>query len=357
MGQCIKRLHNSNMLVCAHASPRLVLTSPRLVLTSPRLVLTSPRLVLTCINAAVCDAVSKLTWSTFLQSSGIHDHHCPNRHFFSPQIVSSVCAGNLLQLEAHVLHPHTLHLQAKWQLPCSCAAAAASPNGCALATIHQTTDQNLPCLHQSSQSIASQAVIESVKQKLAAQRPAEHEAVSQQPAEHQYGDPMAVDLTERQKVSMHPLSTRADNLHQPLADGAASNMPTIAFAHLEANKQQSGAGAVDTDEHPTEVVGCLQHAGTKTVDMPPWATETTVSFGVLLPEAKSLVQVAAQGSGRKTDEGYKAEEVQAQNDKRSNGIAAQVKHEQGQKMSSVRVTAAADGGGGLQWLSDALIDR
>ena len=127
--------------------------------------------------------------------------------------MSPVFAGNPLQLEAHVLHPYTLHLQAKWQLPGSCAAAAVSPTGCTLATVHQTTDQNLPRLHQSSISVASQAVIDRVKQEPATQWPAEPEVVSQQPAEHEYGDPMAVDLPEGQKVSMHPLSTRADNLH------------------------------------------------------------------------------------------------------------------------------------------------
>jgi len=107
------------------------------------------------------------------------------------------------------------------------------------------------------------------------------------------------------------------------------------------------------------VVDSLQEAGTKTVDMTPWATETMVKFGVLLPEAKSLAQVSAQSSGLKTEEGvvFKAEEVQAQNDRSSSGVGAQVKHEQGQKESSVTVTAGADGGGGLQQLSDALIDR
>ncbi len=275
---------------------------------------------------------------------------------YPPQIMSSVFAGSPLQLEAQVLHPHTLHLQAKWQLPGSCAAAAVSPNGCALAIFHQTTDQNLSSLHQSSQSIASQAVNESLKQEPATQRPAEHEAVSQQPAEHAYADPMAVDLPEGQKVRMHPLSTRADTPHQPLVDGAASNTPTAALAHLANNNQQSGAGAVDVHEHFAEVVDSLQETGTKTVDMSPWATETMVKFGVLLPEAESLVQVSAQSSSHKTEEGvFKTEEVQAQNGRGSSSIAAHVKHEQ--KESSVRVTAAADDGGGLQRLSDVLIDR
>ena len=147
--------------------------------------------------------------------------------------MSSVFAGNPLQLEAHVLHPHTLHLQAMWQLPGSCAAAAVSPNGCTLATVHQPPDQNLLSLHQSSQIFASHALNESLKQELATQRPAEPEAVSQQPAERQYGDPMAVDLSKGEKVSMHPLLTRA-----------ASNTPAVALAHLTDSNQQSGAGAV-----------------------------------------------------------------------------------------------------------------
>ena len=106
------------------------------------------------------------------------------------------------------------------------------------------------------------------------------------------------------------------------------------------------------------MVDSLQETGIKAVDTLPWSTDTIVKVGVLLPEAKSLVQVAAQSSSHKTDEGYKAEEVQAQNARSSSSSsAAQVKHEHGQEKSSVRVTAAADGGGGLQRLSDALIDR
>ncbi len=155
---------------------------------------------------------------------------------YPPQIMSSVFAGNPLQLEAHVLHPHTLHLQAKWQLPGSCAAAAVSPNGCTLATVHQPTDQNLSSLHQSSQSIASQAINENLKQEPATQMPAEPEAVSPQPAELGYADPMVVDLPEGQKVSRHPLLTRADTPHQPLVEGAASNTPAVALAHLSDNK-------------------------------------------------------------------------------------------------------------------------
>lgn len=155
---------------------------------------------------------------------------------YPPQIASLVFAGNPLQLEAHVLHPDTLHLQAKWQLPGSCAAAAVSPNGCTLATVHQTTDQNLSSLHQSSQSIASQAVIDHNQQEPDTQWPAEPDAVRQQPAELEYADPMAVDLPEGQKVSMHRLSTRADIPHQPVVDGAASNMPTAALAHLADDK-------------------------------------------------------------------------------------------------------------------------
>ena len=106
------------------------------------------------------------------------------------------------------------------------------------------------------------------------------------------------------------------------------------------------------------MVDSLQEAGTNTVDMSPWATETMVKFGVLLPEAKSLVQVSAQSNCHKTEEGgFKTEEIQAQNDGGSDSIAAQVKHEHGQKKSSVRVIAAADDSGGSQRLSDALIDR
>jgi len=150
--------------------------------------------------------------------------------------VSLVFAGNPFQLEAHVLHPHTLHLQAKWQLPGSCAAAAVSPNGCTLGTVHQPTDQNLSSLHQSSQSIAPQAINKSLKQEPATQWPAEPEAVSQQPAELEYADPMADDFSEGQKVSMHPLLTRADTPHQPLIHGAASNTPTAALTHLADNK-------------------------------------------------------------------------------------------------------------------------
>ncbi|KAL0040981.1 hypothetical protein WJX77_001111 [Trebouxia sp. C0004] len=260
-------------------------------------------------NEAMSETASWTLQASYQTPGGpLQDKGHPPHQFGSAQMMASsdgsqvvlitAIPSNPLQLVAHVLHPHTLHLQAKWELPCSCAAAVVSPNGCALATIHQTTYQSLPCLHQSSESIASQAVNESLKQKLATQRPAEHEAVSQQPAEHEYGDPMAVDLPERQKET-----------------------------------------------------------GTKTVDMSPWATETMVKFGVLLPEAKSLVQVSAQSSGHKTDEGCKAEEVQAQNARSSSSIAAQVKHEHGEKKSSVRVTAAADGSGRLQRLSDALIDR
>ena len=179
--------------------------------------------------------------------------------------MSSVFAGNPLQLEAHVLHPHTLHLQAKWQLP-GCVAAAVSPNGCTLATVHQPTDQHLSSLHQPSSSVASHAVNESLKQEPATQRPAEPEAVSQQPAEHEsvsqqpaeheavsrqpaepeavsqqpaereYADPVAVDLPGEHKVSMHPLVTRADTPHQPLIHGAAANMPTAALTHLSDSK-------------------------------------------------------------------------------------------------------------------------
>ncbi len=106
------------------------------------------------------------------------------------------------------------------------------------------------------------------------------------------------------------------------------------------------------------MVDSLQEAGTKAVDTSPWAKETMVKFGILLPEAKSLVQAAAQSSSLKTEEGIsKTEEVQAQNDRGSGSAVVQVKHEHGQKESSVRVIAAADGGGGLQQLSDALIDR
>ena len=141
-----------------------------------------------------------------------------------------------------------------------------------------------------------------------------------------------------------------------MVDGAASNTPTIAFAHVEFNNQESGAGAIDIHKHSAEVVDSLQEAGAGTADMSPWATETMVKFGVLLPEAKSIVKVAAQRSSHKTDEGFKAEEIQAQN-ARSSSAVVQVRHEQGQKESSVSVTAAADDGGGLQQLSDALIDR
>ena len=139
-----------------------------------------------------------------------------------------------------------------------------------------------------------------------------------------------------------------------MVDGAASNTPTIAFAHVEVNNQESGAGAIDIHKHSAV---SLQEAGTGTADMSPWATETMVKFGVLLPEAKSLVKVAAQRSSHKADEGFKAEEIQAQNARSSSSAVVQVRHEQGQKESSVSVTAAADDGGGLQQLSDALIDR
>ncbi len=105
-----------------------------------------------------------------------------------------------------------------------------------MATVHPPTDQNLASLHHSSQSIASQAINESLKQEPATQRPAEPEAVSQQPAELEHADPMAVDLPKGQKVSMHPLLTRADNRHQPLVGGAASKMPPVALAHLPDNK-------------------------------------------------------------------------------------------------------------------------
>ena len=106
------------------------------------------------------------------------------------------------------------------------------------------------------------------------------------------------------------------------------------------------------------MVDSLQETGTKTVDTSLWAKETTVSFGVLLPEAQSLVQVSVHSSSHKTEEeAFKTEEVQAQNDRSSSRVAAHVKHEHGQKESSVRVIAAADGSGGLQQLSDALIDR
>ncbi|KAA6424772.1 MAG: hypothetical protein FRX49_05439 [Trebouxia sp. A1-2] len=241
----------------------------------------------------------------------LQDKGHPPHQFGSAQMLASsdgsqvvlitAAPGNPLQLEAHVLHPDTLHLQAKWQLPGSCAAAAVSPNGCTLATVHQTTDQNLSSLHQSSQSIASQAVIDHNQQEPDTQWPAEPDAVRQQPAELEYADPMAVDLPEGQK-----------------------------------------------------------EAGVKTIDTPPWAKETTetkVTFGVLLPEAQPCVQEVAQSRSHTTEKGlFKTEEVQAQNDS-SSSISAQVKLEHGQEKSSVRVTAAADGRGGLQQLSDALIDR
>ncbi len=106
------------------------------------------------------------------------------------------------------------------------------------------------------------------------------------------------------------------------------------------------------------MVDSLQETGTKLVDMSAWATETMVKFGVLLPEAKSLAQVSAQSSSLKTEEAvFKTEEVQAQNDRSSSGVGAEVKHEQGHKESSVRTTAGAGDGGGLQQLSDALIGR
>lgn len=108
------------------------------------------------------------------------------------------------------------------------------------------------------------------------------------------------------------------------------------------------------------MVDSLQEAGVKTIDTPPWAKETTetkVTFGVLLPEAQPCVQEVAQSRSHTTEKGlFKTEEVQAQNDS-SSSISAQVKLEHGQEKSSVRVTAAADGRGGLQQLSDALIDR
>ena len=51
------------------------------------------------------------------------------------------------------------------------------------------------------------------------------------------------------------------------------------------------------------MVDSLQETGNNTVDMSPWATETMVKFGVLLPEAKSLEQVSAQSNRHKTEEG------------------------------------------------------
>lgn len=39
-------------------------------------------------------------------------------------------------MQVHVLDPITLHMQASWQLPPNCTAAAVSPNGCLLATAH-----------------------------------------------------------------------------------------------------------------------------------------------------------------------------------------------------------------------------
>ena len=38
----------------------------------------------------------------------------------------------------HVLNAATLHLQASWQLPNTCTTAAISPNGCLLASAHQS---------------------------------------------------------------------------------------------------------------------------------------------------------------------------------------------------------------------------
>lgn len=46
-------------------------------------------------------------------------------------------AGQEDYLQVHVLDPATLQLQAIWQLPGTCTAAAVSPNGCLLASAHQ----------------------------------------------------------------------------------------------------------------------------------------------------------------------------------------------------------------------------
>ena len=47
-------------------------------------------------------------------------------------------AGQEDCFKVHVLDPATLQLQATWQLPSTCTAAAVSPNGCLLASAHQT---------------------------------------------------------------------------------------------------------------------------------------------------------------------------------------------------------------------------
>lgn len=39
-------------------------------------------------------------------------------------------------MQVHVLDSVTLHMQASWQLPPNCTAAAVSPNGCLLASAH-----------------------------------------------------------------------------------------------------------------------------------------------------------------------------------------------------------------------------
>ena len=228
-------------------------------------------------------------------------------------------AGHQQQLEVHLLDPETLQFRSRSQLLSNCTAAAISPNGCSLAAVHQTLDSDLASLKNAS-SPSLHALTEG-QQHAGPQGAGPHSPLGSDGAA-----PMVVDLSEGQQ----PLRTSAA--------GAQGLRQSPEGAAAEGNRQA-------VDMLSTGMVDTQQQLGGALVDMLPWATETTVSFSVLLPEASCVVQ-SIQGPSPVMDDLVKDEDEQATPD--GDTVAVQVKAEDDSGAADVN---------GLQLLSDALVDR
>lgn len=216
--------------------------------------------------------------------------------------------GQQQQLEVHVLAPNTLQLQAKWQLPPSCSAAAISPNGCSLATVHQTPEP----LPQRSFSASDRHT-----------HPPHLGAQSQVSPEQDGVNPMSVDPSTEQDS----LAAGSYNPQQPPDAGAIHSAPVEVSSQL-------------VDTQPLS-------SSTNTVDAPNWASEITIAFSVVLPEASRLVQSAQMAALHKEVVHSGVHPPVTSNI--SSTDAMHIRQEGG--------LVASDDSSGLQQLTEALLDR
>ena len=240
--------------------------------------------------------------------AGLECTACNNKRL---NLTSVVLGGQRQQLEVHVLAPNTLQLHAKWQLPPSCSAAAISPNGCSLATVHQTPEP----LPQRSLSASDRHT-----------HPPHLAAQSQALPEQDEVNPMSVDPSTKQD-SLPNSAAGSYNPQQPPDAGAIHSAPVEVSSQL-----------VDTQLLPSS---------TNTVDVPNWASEITIAFSVVLPEASRLVQSAHMAALDKEVVHSGVQPPVTSNI--SSTDAMHIKQEGG--------LVASDDSSGLQQLTEALLDR